>query len=100
QHYLSARRLFHRTESAPGETARAAAGYQVELLVSGRKRLEKSEARGRGESGTAQFVVGTHALIENPVLFKRLGLVIVDEQHRFGGLQRKQLIGKGVSPHV
>ena len=100
QHYLSARRLFHRTESAPGETARAAAGYQVELLVSGQKRLERSEALARVESGAAQFVVGTHALIENPVIFKRLGLVIVDEQHRFGVLQRKQLIEKGVSPHV
>ena len=92
QHYLSARRLFHRTESAPGETARSAAGYQVELLVSGQKRLERSEALARVESGAAQFVVGTHALIENPVIFKRLGLVIVDEQHRFGVLQRKQLI--------
>jgi len=100
QHYLSARRLFHRTESAPGETARAAAGYQVELLVSGQKRLERSEALARVESGAAKFVVGTHALIENPVIFKRLGLVIVDEQHRFGVLQRKQLIEKGVSPHV
>lgn len=100
QHYLSARRLFHRTESAPGETAHAAAGYQVELLVSGQKRLERSEALARVESGAAKFVVGTHALIENPVIFKRLGLVIVDEQHRFGVLQRKQLIEKGVSPHV
>src|SRR6202040_389542 len=100
QHYLSARRLFHRTESAPGETARAAAGYQVELLVSGQKRLERSEALARVESGTAQFVVGTHALIENPVIFKRLGLVIVDEQHRFGVLQRKQLIEKGGSRHM
>src|SRR6202021_4221546 len=51
-------------------------------------------------SGAAQFVVGTHALIENPVQFKRLGLVIVDEQHRFGVLQRKRLIEKGISPHV
>jgi ATP-dependent DNA helicase RecG len=45
-------------------------------------------------------VVGTHALIEKGVKFERLGLVIVDEQHRFGVLQRKQLIEKGVSPHV
>ena len=52
------------------------------------------------ESGEAQLVVGTHALIENPVIFKRLGMVIVDEQHRFGVLQRKRLIEKGASPHV
>jgi ATP-dependent DNA helicase RecG len=88
QHYLSARRIFQ------------AAGYGVELIVSGRKRSTKDEALARVESGTAQIVVGTHALIENPVAFKKLGLVIVDEQHRFGVLQRKRLIEKGASPHV
>src|SRR5579864_6473406 len=94
QHYLSARRVFHCDGPA------TATGYQVELLVSGQKRLERSGTLARVESGAAQFVVGTHALIENPVQFKRLGLVIVDEQHRFGVLQRKRLIEKGVSPHV
>ena len=94
QHYLSARRVFHCDGPAN------ATGYQVELLVSGQKRLERTDTLARVESGAAQFVVGTHALIENPVQFKRLGLVIVDEQHRFGVLQRKRLIEKGVSPHV
>jgi ATP-dependent DNA helicase RecG len=88
QHYLSARRVF------------AQAGYGVELIVSGRKRADKSAALDRVASGEAQFVVGTHALIENPVQFKKLGLVIVDEQHRFGVLQRKKLMEKGASPHV
>src|SRR5271154_679135 len=88
QHYLSARRIFQ------------AAGYGVELIVSGRKRSTKDEALARVESGAAQIVVGTHALIENPVIFKKLGMVIVDEQHRFGVLQRKRLIEKGASPHV
>jgi ATP-dependent DNA helicase RecG len=88
QHYLSARRVF------------AQAGYGVELIVSGRKRAEKSAALDRVAGGQAQFVVGTHALIENPVQFKKLGLVIVDEQHRFGVLQRKKLMEKGASPHV
>ncbi|MBZ5503668.1 MAG: ATP-dependent DNA helicase RecG [Acidobacteriia bacterium] len=90
QHYLSARRIF------------APAGYGVELIVSGRgrKRAEREATLGRIESGEAQFVVGTHALIEDPVKFRRLGLVIVDEQHRFGVLQRKRLIEKGASPHV
>ena len=88
QHYLSANRIFK------------GVGYGVELVVSGRKRSVKEEALARVESGEAQIVVGTHALIENPVAFKKLGLVIVDEQHRFGVMQRKRLIEKGASPHV
>jgi ATP-dependent DNA helicase RecG len=88
QHFLSARRTF------------ANAGYRVELLISGMKRAEKNAALARVASGDAQFVTGTHALIEEAVAFARLGLVIVDEQHRFGVLQRKRLIEKGGSPHV
>src|SRR5208282_1703603 len=71
-----------------------------ELVVSGRKKGERDEAMARIESGAIQLVVGTHALIEDPVKFKRLGLAIVDEQHRFGVLQRKRLIEKGSAPHV
>jgi ATP-dependent DNA helicase RecG len=101
QHYLSARRIFNPAERAVGDAAkRAAAGYKVELLVSGQKRAERNETLERIAKGESQFIVGTHALIENPVEFKRLGLVIVDEQHRFGVLQRKRLIEKGASPHV
>ncbi len=88
QHYLSARRIFKN------------AGYRVELLISGMKRSEKTVALERIRSGDAQFVVGTHALIEDQVAFARLGLVIVDEQHRFGVLQRKRLREKGGAPHV
>jgi ATP-dependent DNA helicase RecG len=88
QHYLFARRIFKQ------------AGYRVELVVSGRKKSVKDAALASAGSGEAQLVVGTHALIENPVIFKRLGMVIVDEQHRFGVLQRKRLIEKGASPHV
>jgi ATP-dependent DNA helicase RecG len=88
QHFLSARRIFEPM------------GYRVELITGGRKAAERELAALRVQVGQAQFVVGTHALIENPVKFDKLGLVIVDEQHRFGVLQRKRLIEKGASPHV
>jgi ATP-dependent DNA helicase RecG len=88
QHFLSARRVF------------APAGYGVDLIVSGRKRAEREEALARIASGETKLIVGTHALIEDPVKFHKLGLAIVDEQHRFGVLQRKRLIEKGASPHV
>ncbi|HEY4709972.1 MAG TPA: ATP-dependent DNA helicase RecG [Candidatus Acidoferrales bacterium] len=88
QHYLSARRIFQ------------PAGYGVDLIVSGRKKQEREAVLARVESGETKLLVGTHALIEDPVKFARLGLAIVDEQHRFGVLQRKRLIEKGASPHV
>jgi ATP-dependent DNA helicase RecG len=87
QHFLSARRVF------------APAGYGVDLIVSGRKRAEREEALERIARGETKLVVGTHALIEDPVKLHKLGLAIVDEQHRFGVLQRKRLIEKG-APHV
>ena len=92
QHYLSARRIL-----APG-------GYRVELLISGLKHAEKTAALERIRSGEAQLVIGTHALIEDQVQFARLGFVAIDEQHRFGVLQRKRLMDKAAShghvPHV
>jgi ATP-dependent DNA helicase RecG len=92
QHYLSAKRVLE-----PG-------GYKVELLVSGLKPVEKAAARERIRSGAAQLVIGTHALIEEQVEFHRLGFVAIDEQHRFGVLQRKKLMEKAASqghaPHV
>jgi ATP-dependent DNA helicase RecG len=78
----------------------ARAGYRVDLLVSDLKPAEKKAVRERIRTGEAQFVVGTHALLEGDVEFARLGLVIVDEQHRFGVLQRKRLIEKGARPDV
>ena len=88
QHFLSARKIL------------AKAGYAVELLISGLKAPEKREALERIESGEAKVVIGTHALIEEKVRFAKLGLVIVDEQHRFGVMQRKELMEKGASPDV
>jgi ATP-dependent DNA helicase RecG len=92
QHFLSARRLL------------ASGGYHVELLIGGLKPAEKAAACERIRSGEAQLVIGTHALIEDDIEFHRLGFVAVDEQHRFGVLQRKRLMDKaarhGHSPHV
>jgi ATP-dependent DNA helicase RecG len=92
QHYLSARRILER------------GGYHVELLISGMKSADKTVALERIRSGQAKLVVGTHALIEDNVAFARLGFVAIDEQHRFGVLQRKRLIDKaaahGHAPHV
>jgi len=92
QHFLSARRVL------------AKAGYGVELLISGLKSAEKAAALERIRSGEAQLVIGTHALIEENVEFARLGFVAIDEQHRFGVLQRKRLMDKaaahGHAPHV
>lgn len=88
QHFLAARRIF------------AASGYAVELLISGLKGRQKQPVLECIRSGKAQLVVGTHALLEDPAEFARLGLVIVDEQHRFGVLQRKRLMEKGSAPDV
>jgi ATP-dependent DNA helicase RecG len=92
QHFLSARRIL-----APG-------GYTAELLISGLKPAEKTAARERIRTGEARLVIGTHALIEDEVEFARLGFVAIDEQHRFGVLQRKRLMDKaaktGFAPHV
>ncbi|MBV8635491.1 MAG: ATP-dependent DNA helicase RecG [Burkholderiaceae bacterium] len=71
-------------------------GVNVAWLTGSLKKKEKQEAQARIESGDAQLVIGTHALIQDAVQFARLGLVLVDEQHRFGVGQRLALRNKGV----
>ncbi len=71
------------------------------LLVGGMKAAEKQTAQEHIASGQAQFIVGTHALIQEAVGMQQLGLVIIDEQHRFGVDQRKKLMAKaGHMPHL
>jgi ATP-dependent DNA helicase RecG len=70
-------------------------GVKVAWLTGSLKKKEKLEAQALIESGEAQLVIGTHALIQEAVQFSRLGLVIVDEQHRFGVGQRLALRNKG-----
>lgn len=78
-------------------------GYadQVGLLVGGLKPAQKKLAQARIADGTTKFIVGTHALIQEKVDVHKLGLIIIDEQHRFGVEQRKKLQAKaGHMPHV
>jgi ATP-dependent DNA helicase RecG len=75
-------------------------GIVPELLLGRLSAGAKSAARERLASGEARVAVGTHALIQDEVNFERLGLVVIDEQHRFGVEQRAALIGKGSAPDV
>jgi ATP-dependent DNA helicase RecG len=77
-----------------------------QLAVSGALLTGATPARQRRQllqdlaNGQLQLLVGTHALLEDPVQFERLGLVVVDEQHRFGVRQRNRLLAKGLQPHL
>jgi ATP-dependent DNA helicase RecG len=82
QHYFSARQILEAT------------GYRVVLLTGSMEDARKRDIRRHIAQGNAQLVIGTHALIEQKVEFAKLGLVIVDEQHRFGVLQRFKLMKK------
>src|SRR3984957_9533289 len=82
QHYFSARRILE------------SAGYRIVLLTGSLESDRKREVRRYIAQGNAQLVIGTHALLEEKVEFANLGLVIVDEQHRFGVLQRLKLMRK------
>ena len=71
-----------------------------ELLLGRMSAAEKSAVRERIASGASRVVVGTHALIQESVTFRRLGLAVIDEQHRFGVEQRAALVEKGDAPDV
>jgi ATP-dependent DNA helicase RecG len=87
QHYFSARKILEN------------AGYRIVLLTGSLESDRKREIRHHIAQGNAQLIIGTHALLEEKVEFAKPGLVIVDEQHRFGVLQRLKLMKKsGESP--
>lgn len=75
-------------------------GLSATLVSGGGRASERKAARERIASGAAQVAIGTHALIQQGVTFAKLGLAVIDEQHRFGVLQRKTLAEKGYSPDV
>ncbi len=89
QHYLSARKLL-----GDAVSPRTGRPYRVTLLTGSLDDAGKREARGRIYRGETELAIGTHALIEEKVDFDNLGLVIVDEQHRFGVQQRFKLMKK------
>lgn len=72
----------------------------VELLTGSTKAKKRREIHAQLNTGELKVLVGTHALIEDPVQFQNLGLVVIDEQHRFGVQQRGRLLAKGEAPHV
>ncbi len=88
QHYLYFKRIFEPLN------------YQVLPLTGSMSKKEKDFAKRAIASGFASIVVGTHAVLEEDVEFHKLGLAIIDEQHRFGVMQRKALQQKGVTPDV
>jgi len=81
-------------------TLLASTAFRPELLIGSLPAAQKKRVRGGLADGTAHFVVGTHALIEDAVVFGRLGLAVIDEQHRFGVAQRQALLEKGEAPHL
>ena len=88
QHFINIRRLL--------ETSR----FRIALLTGSTPARRRREVQAELAGGSLNLVVGTHALVEDPVGFRELGLVIIDEQHRFGVLQRATLRAKGQHPDV
>ena len=78
----------------------AASPYRIELLTGSLKSTDKKRLREAIASGEVHAVVGTHALIQESVTFKQLGLAVIDEQHRFGVMQRAELRARGMNPDV
>ena len=88
QHARNAKRLFEGT------------GYRVELLIGSTKAPEKRKIHEALANGEIDLIIGTHAIIQDAVKFAKLGLAVIDEQHRFGVMQRAQLKAGGHNPDI
>src|SRR5436853_1576558 len=88
QHFLNAKRIL------------APLNYRIGVVRRGIKKAERQELLAKIAAGEIDVVIGTHALIEEHTVFRKLGLVIIDEQHRFGVIQRLQLMAKGENPNT
>lgn len=88
QHYQNSKELFKKYN------------IDIALLTGKTKTKEKKEIYEKLKNGTIDFIIGTHALFTDDVIYKNLGLVITDEQHRFGVNQRSNLKNKGTTPDI
>src|SRR5437899_2621323 len=88
QHFLNAKRIL------------APLNYRIAVVLRGIKTAEKQELLEKIASGEIQVIIGTHSLLEERTLFKSLRMLIIDEQHRFGVVQRLQLMAKGENPNT
>ena len=88
QHVRNAKKLFDATT------------YRVELLTGSLRAAEKRKVQSAIASGEIQAIIGTHAIIQDAVEFEKLGLAVVDEQHRFGVMQRGELRARGYNPDI
>ena len=88
QHFITIRTLLE------------ASRFRIALLTGATPAKKRREVQAELAGGSIHLVVGTHALVQDPVGFRELGLVIIDEQHRFGVLQRATLRAKGLHPDV
>jgi ATP-dependent DNA helicase RecG len=88
QHFINIRRLLERSR------------FRLALLTGATPAKKRKEIQAELAGGSFHMVVGTHALVEDPVAFRELGLAIIDEQHRFGVMQRAALRAKGMHPDI
>ena len=88
QHYITIRKLLE------------ASRFRITLLTGSTPARQRREAQAELAAGSLHLAVGTHALVQDPIAFRELGLVVIDEQHRFGVMQRATLRAKGLHPDV
>ncbi len=93
QHYASLSKLL------TGEGGPLALG-EIQMMIGATSKAEKDEIKAGLADGRIKLIIGTHTLIEDPVVFDALELIVIDEQHRFGVGQRAALRNKGTNPHL